>query len=278
MIKSSYHTHSNFSDGKAAPEEYVLKAIERGFSSLGFSEHGPTKYEKHWEIKKDRVEEYRSEILRLKDKYCGKIEIYCGMELDYFPGIEDEAFSKFGLDYVIGSIHYFPGDDGEIYGVDCKFEEFKKTIFDYFKGDVKAMVREFYSRLAVMTKRLKPEMIGHFDLIKINNPENKFFSESEGWYKDSVMEVLEIMAKSGTMFDVNTGGITRGYLTEPYPSEWILREGAALKIPAVLNSDAHIPENIEGNFGPVTKILIRSGYKTKMILSKGKWTEDSLKC
>jgi histidinol-phosphatase (PHP family) len=276
MIRSSYHTHSNFSDGKAPPEEYIIKAIERGFSSLGFSEHGPTKYEKHWEIKKDRVEEYRSEILRLKNKYIGKIEIYCGMELDYFPGIEDDAFSKYGLDYVIGSIHYFPGPDGEIYGVDCKFEEFKKTIYDFFKGDVKSMVKEFYSRLGSMVRQFKPEMIGHFDLIKINNPDESIFSEKESWYKDAVMEVLETMSEHGTMFDLNTGGITRGYLKEPYPSAWILREGAKKKIPVVLNSDAHIPENIDGNFEPVTKILKQSGYRSKMILSGGVWKEDAL--
>jgi histidinol-phosphatase (PHP family) len=85
MIRSSYHTHSNFSDGKAPPEEYIIKAIERGFSSLGFSEHGPTKYEKHWEIKKDRVEEYRSEILRLKNKYIEKLKFIAEWNLIIFP-------------------------------------------------------------------------------------------------------------------------------------------------------------------------------------------------
>jgi len=268
--------HSNYSDGKAEPEVYVKTAIERGFGSIGFSEHGPTKFNKHWELKAEKAGEYISEIRRLKILYSDKIEIYCGMELDYFPGIDENAFSKHDIDYVIGSIHYFPGGDGEIYGVDCKFEEFKKTIFDYFEGDIKAMVHEYYDRIIQMIGKFNPEMIGHFDLIKINNCDEQFFKESESWYKNEVLKVLKFMAEKGTMFDVNTGGITRGFLTDPYPSPWILKEGAALKIPAVLNSDAHIPENIEGNFENVREIMKSSGYKTKMILSKGKWIETAL--
>ncbi len=276
MKKTNYHMHSNFSDGKAEPEEYIKAAIEKGFVSVGFSEHGPTRFNKHWELGPERVEEYMSAVKRLKNIYSGKIEIYCGLELDYFPGLNHDSFSKYGADYTIGSIHYFPGEDGDIYGVDCKFEEFKKTVFDFFNGDPVKMVKEFYHRLIFMTDEQKPDMIGHFDLIKINNTDRMFFRETDKWYKDSVMEVLEAMARNGTMFDVNTGGITRGYLEDPYPSEWILKEGALMKIPAVLNSDAHIPENIEGNFEKVISIMRSAGYREKMILRDGKWEADSI--
>ena len=39
MIKSNFHTHTYFCDGKDSPEEMVLSAIERGFTTLGFSIH-----------------------------------------------------------------------------------------------------------------------------------------------------------------------------------------------------------------------------------------------
>ena len=39
MIKTNYHTHSTFCDGKNTPEEMVLKAIEDNFDILGFSSH-----------------------------------------------------------------------------------------------------------------------------------------------------------------------------------------------------------------------------------------------
>ena len=275
MIKTNYHMHSNFSDGKADPEEYVKAAIEKGFVSIGFTEHGPTKFKKHWELNPERVDEYFAEIKRLKEFYADRIEIYCGLELDFLPGIESNDFYEHELDYRIGSIHYF-FDDEDIYGIDCRFEDFKKTVFDYFSGDVKKMVCEFYSRITQMVEKFRPEIIGHFDLIKINNTQNQFFHEGESWYKDEVMKVLEYISSKGTMLDVNTGGITRGFLTDPYPSAWAIREAASLKIPVTLNSDAHSPEHIDGNFELVTQILKDAGYREKMILRGGKWESVNL--
>jgi len=275
MIKTNYHMHSNYSDGKADPEEYVKAAVEKGFVSIGFTEHGPTKFKKHWELKSEKVGEYFSEIKRLKNKYSSDIEIYCGLELDFLPGVESNDFYEHDIDYRIGSIHYF-FDEEDIYGVDCNFEEFKKTIFDYFSGDVRKMVGEFYYRIILMVDKFKPEIIGHFDLIKINNFNRQFFSEDEKWYIDEVMKVLEFISGKGTMLDVNTGGITRGYLTDPYPSAWALREASRLKIPVTLNSDAHRPEHIDGNFELVTQILKDAGYREKMILRGGNWESAEL--
>lgn len=275
MIKTNYHMHSNYSDGKADPEDYVKTAIEKGFVSIGFTEHGPTKFKKPWELKPENVGKYFFEIDRLKKLYADKIEIYCGLELDFLPGVESNDFYEHDLDYRIGSIHYF-FDDEDIYGVDCNFEEFKKTIFDYFSGNVRKMVGEFYSRIIQMVDKFRPEIIGHFDLIKINNFNMQFFSEDEKWYIDEVMKVLDYISSKGTMLDVNTGGITRGYLTEPYPSAWALRESARLKIPVTLNSDAHRPEHIDGNFELVTQILKDAGYREKMIMRGGKWESSEL--
>ena len=263
--------HSSFSDGKAEAEEYVKLAIEKGFRSIGFSEHGPTPYDKHWELPVDKVDEYFAEINRLKDKYKDQIEIYIGMELDYFTGIEENAFSKYDLDYVIGSIHYFPDKEGNIFGIDCKPEDFHKTIHDFFKGDIKAFVREFYDRIIAMVDKFNPDIIGHFDLIKINNHREMYFSEEEPWYRAEVIRVFEFISKTGTMLDVNTGGITRGFMEGPYPSPWALKEAAKLNIPAVLNSDAHRPEHIDGNFKKVSQILKECGYTEKMIIENGKW-------
>ena len=263
--------HSSFSDGKAEAEEYVELAIKKGFRSIGFSEHGPTKFNKHWELPEENIDEYFAEINRLKEKYKDKIEIYIGMELDYFTGIEDNAFLKYDLDYVIGSIHYFPDEEGKIFGIDCRPDDFHKTIHDYFKGDVKAFVREFCDRIIAMVDKFKPDIIGHFDLIKFNNRNEMYFSENDDWYRAEVMHVFEFISKTGTMLDVNTGGITRGYLTVPYPSPWALIEAAKLNIPITLNSDAHRPEHIDGQFENVTEILKECGYTEKMILKNGNW-------
>ena len=39
MIFCDYHVHTNFCDGKSAPEEIVLSAVEKGVPTLGFATH-----------------------------------------------------------------------------------------------------------------------------------------------------------------------------------------------------------------------------------------------
>ena len=42
---ANYHTHTTFCDGQNTAEEVVLSAIDKGFSSIGFSGHGTTPFD-----------------------------------------------------------------------------------------------------------------------------------------------------------------------------------------------------------------------------------------
>jgi histidinol-phosphatase (PHP family) len=84
MMLTNYPTHSHFCDGKEAPEEYVKEAIKKGMSILGFSGHATVPFNNKWTIPAEKLNEYFTEINRLKVKYQSQIEIYCGLEIDYF--------------------------------------------------------------------------------------------------------------------------------------------------------------------------------------------------
>ena len=79
-----YHVHTRFCDGKNTPEEMVLKAIEKGMEALGFSAHSYTFFDESYCLKRERYNEYKAEINRLKEKYKGTIDVYCGIEMDMF--------------------------------------------------------------------------------------------------------------------------------------------------------------------------------------------------
>ena len=101
MFNNNFHTHTRYCDGKNTPEEMVLSAIELGFDSLGFSGHAFTDIDLSYCMTPEKTEEYIAEINALKKKYAGRINIYCGAELDIFsPDI------GFDYDYTIGSVHY----------------------------------------------------------------------------------------------------------------------------------------------------------------------------
>ena len=61
-MKVNYHTHCYFCDGKGHPEEYVLEAISRGFSVLGFSSHAPIKEINDWTLTESNLPDYISSI------------------------------------------------------------------------------------------------------------------------------------------------------------------------------------------------------------------------
>ena len=82
MIKSNYHTHTVFSDGKNTPEEMIEAAINLGFEKLGFSDHAYTDFYGGWSVPKDRLEEYVTTLRRLQEKYADRIKIYVGLELE----------------------------------------------------------------------------------------------------------------------------------------------------------------------------------------------------
>ena len=39
MMKTNYHTHTTWCDGKDTPEAVVVAAIDKGFDAIGFSSH-----------------------------------------------------------------------------------------------------------------------------------------------------------------------------------------------------------------------------------------------
>ena len=113
--KQNLHIHTTYADGKDAPEEIVLAAIEKGFDSIGFSEHTYTQFSDYpYQMTVPRQACYQQEVLALKEKYKNQIEIFCGLEYEMFSTVPTDGF-----DYLIGSVHYID-IDGKKYGFDLR--------------------------------------------------------------------------------------------------------------------------------------------------------------
>ena len=96
------HTHSTYVDGKDSPEELIKIAIQKGFDSIGFSEHSYMFYSESHSMTPEFTEAYKKEISKLKTKYADQIKIFLGLEVDMYSKIDLS-----GYDYLIGSLHYF---------------------------------------------------------------------------------------------------------------------------------------------------------------------------
>lgn len=91
---TNYHTHSLYCDGSASIEDFVKEAIRQGFSSYGVSSHSPIPFDTCWNMNRGDLPAYLDEVHFIKKKYEGRIEIYCGLEIDYL-GAEYNPSSPF---------------------------------------------------------------------------------------------------------------------------------------------------------------------------------------
>lgn len=108
MIQKNYHSHTyRCNHASGTDEEYILAAIERGFHTIGFSDHiGYSELDEPVRMKYSQLEEYRTSILKLKEKYVDKITIYCGLEVEYFPSQKEILFNlRDQYDYFILGQH-----------------------------------------------------------------------------------------------------------------------------------------------------------------------------
>lgn len=94
-------------------------------------------------------------------------------------------------------------------------------------ADALAMT-EGYFRVVGAVAEKRPTILGHIDLITKLNAGNRFFDEESPRYRAAALEALHRTDPNGTLLEINTGGVARGYRTAPYPALFLLREWRAV--------------------------------------------------
>lgn len=240
MILSDYHVHTTYCDGKNTPREMVLAAIEKGIRKLGFSAHSYTDFDKSYCL--TEIEKYKAEINSLKAEFKDKIEIFCGVEQDYYSAYPVEEF-----DYAIGSVHYFKLGE-EYIPVDETAEILVSAADKYFGGDLYSLAEEYFKTVADLPNKQKIDFIGHFDLISKFCEKQKLFETKNERYVTAWKSAVDKLIPFGIPFEINTGALSRGHRSEPYPSfeiqEYIKEKGGKF----ILSSDSHRKDTLCFNF------------------------------
>ncbi len=271
MIKSNLHSHSRYDDGYEELESYIESALEKGFGVYGFSAHAPVVFENNWNMKLGDLSEYLNTINDLKVKYKDRIEIHTGLETDFYPNCVDWR-NKTGIEYTIGAVHFLKNEQtGSYMDLDGTKKEFELTLKEGFNNDIHALFRAYFAKIRKMLLKMPPNIIAHLDVIKKNNTGNLFFKETDSVYQDEIMKTLELIYLTDTIVEINTGGLSRGYVTEPYPSRWILENCHDMGIQITVNSDSHHPDNIDYYYDEIYAQLKEIGYKKQRILYKNVW-------
>jgi histidinol-phosphatase (PHP family) len=284
MNYSCMHTHTSFCDGKGGVEDFCAAAYRKGLVSLGFSAHAPigkkTGILTDWHLDDGRLDEYCAAVREARGRWRGKLDVYLGFEADYIDGFVSAAdfdCAELGLDYLIGSVHYVTPSRC----VDDTPQEFEKTVNDDFGGDGAALADRYWDCMELMISAGGFDIIGHADIVKKNNGDGRWFSENDTRYIKRLERIACVIAESGLVTEVNTGGLNRGVTVEPYPSPRLLRLLQKKGAPVTINADAHKPEDLDGFYGDVRRLLLESGF-TRHCLFGGRsdgrpvWTTEPL--
>lgn len=252
MIYSNFHTHSSFCDGKHTPEEIVQSAIECGMETLGFSGHAHAAFDPI--LCKVDASAYRSEILRLKEAYAEKLTILLGEEEDVYEQSERDKY-----DYIIGSLHYLKVGDKH-HSLDWDYAKLLDCAAE-FASDPLKLAQAYFETFCDYIETRRPDIIGHFDLItKFDEKHPPLFLGNPD-YETMAEHYIARAAKSECLFEVNTGAISRGYRTSPYPSIPLLKTLKRLGARVVLSSDSHSKDTLLYQFDLALNILRDVGFE-----------------
>lgn len=233
MIKYSYHTHTTFSDGKNTPEEMIEKAIELGFEAIGISDHALTTFHRDWSIREEKLKDYVETLKKLKEVYADRIRVYVGLEQDALAVPVPE-----GLDYYLGSVHWIKKGDRYI-EMDHTQQILRDAVRDCYGGDPDGLAEDYFALVASYAKDPKVAFIGHFDLItkfdELNEPLFLPTPRYTAAWQKAAIELID----AGKIFEINTGAISRGKRTTPYPSEEILKFWGEHGAKVIICSDSH---------------------------------------
>ncbi len=257
LLLCDFHVHTTYSDGAHTPTEVAAVAYEMGMTAIGFSTHSYTHFDESYCIMPDRIETYLREIAELKRTYAGRMQIFCGVEQDCLSDYPTDAF-----DYVIGSVHYLQVDD-TYYAIDHRRDILLTAVEEGYGGDVYAMIEAYYETVAALADRVKPDLIGHFDVITKFNEKAPFFDETHPRYLAARQAALDRLLSYGVPFEVNTGAMFRGYKTSPYPAADALAYIRAAGGSVLPTSDSHMKGSLCHAFSTMSEMLSAHGFSPR---------------
>lgn len=227
-ILANYHTHTKRC-GHAVGEdrEYVEAAIDAGIRILGFSDHTPyptgTDFKSDMRILLEEADGYFQSISDLREEYKKDIEIYIGVEAEYFP----EHFQKlldfmkdYPLDYMILGNHFVPDEEHGAY-VGRAFTD--KTLLDIYTENVIAAVKT--GKFAYIAHPDLPDYVGA----------DKEIAKTEAFRK-----ICKAAKEYNVPLEINMLGHMRGI---QYPSDAMFKIAAEYGNDVIIGMDIHNPKH-----------------------------------
>lgn len=252
--------------------EMLDAAVDFGYRVFGVSEHAPRVEERFLypeEAAKGydcarlmhEFEQYAEAVHQLARVYADRMTVLCGFEAEVVPAesyatLMRELRERFGLEYVVGSVHYV-----EDFSIDGIRTEFEKAVAAF--GGLESLAVGYYQAVEAMIVNLRPEVVGHFDLIR----RNARGPVDTPRVRTAAFRALETVRRHDCILDLNTAGYRKG-LGSPYPAPWVVEMAASMGIAFCFGDDSHSPSDVGTGLEEARHYLIENGVTELTILDR----------
>lgn len=268
-IKADLHLHSRFSsDGRSTVREMAVRAIEKGLQVIALTDHIDVDYPEPQDTQgvsllsfpKLDLQEYRSEIEKVRQEFRLQIDLLVGIEVGLQPEkkiLKETARMIRGLkpDFVIGSTHcvlhqelssaglFKNRDRMEAYSLYLKDLLLNISLFDHF------------------------DSIGHLDFIERypplqeqENPNDRLLKYEE--FHEIIDQILMMAIRKDKAIELNSSGIRYGLGKRIlHPSLEVIKRYRHLGGKLItVGSDAHRAEDIGADFDIAEEYMKEAGF------------------
>ena len=249
----------------------IETAIARGFSHYGLSEHCPRDraqdlYPEEHDLGPGGLaaafHSYTAEAFALRERYQDRIQLVVGFETERLPpdgwaARMQQLRASAPFEYVVGSVHDVDGTY-----VDYKPEETAALAERLGGRDV--LHTRYFAAVADMVETLRPEIVGHLDLVRKFDGPQAGFSRA---VQPAIERALEAVAAHGAVLDINCGAHRRG-LSPVYPLPDILARAARMGIAVTLGDDSHGVSSVGVGLDDCLRVIADAGYREVAYLAR----------
>ena len=255
--------------------EVVEAAIAAGFHTYGISEHAPRtqrrflyaeEVEQGWSVStlETFFDAYAAELAALSLEFSDQITLLRGFEAEVVPKdayVKETARWRQRMDaeFVVGSVHFV--DEIQI---DGPIDEFESAIAS--SGGLVSLATRYYETVKEMIVQLRPNVVGHFDLIKKNG--TRFGAVDTPEVREAAGAALAAAKEHGCILDLNTAGYRKG-LGCPYPAQWVVEIAERLGLSFCFGDDSHGPHQVGLDIEEGRRYLLSEGVGHIAYLTRG---------
>ncbi|KJS32788.1 MAG: hypothetical protein VR64_04380 [Desulfatitalea sp. BRH_c12] len=249
-------------------EEMVRAYIDQGFVWVGLTEHMPPAADAFLFPEErqagltaaamaERFDRYMAEARRLQAAYAAQMDIRVGFETEDTTGAIDLAkqlVARHAPDYILGSVHHVADIP-----FDYSAEAYQQAVAAV--GGIEALYCAYFDRQYALIQALCPLVVGHFDLIRIFDPNYRrhlILPEVQKRIKRN----LELIREMDLILDYNVAALAKGAM-EPYLCQPILAQALYMGIAVVPGDDAHSVVSVGLHLDQGIQILHKRGFSTR---------------